>query len=49
MGMPVIGDLGVGNEGTLEEGKVRAMLRGGTPVYASPNVRKLFFKAKARG
>ncbi len=47
-GVPVIGDLGVGNEGTIEDGKVQAMLRGGTPVYASPNVRKLFFHPRRR-
>eukprot|EP00935_MAST-01C_sp_MAST-1C-sp1_P000968 g968.t1 len=47
-GVPVIGDLGVGDEGTVDdEGMVEAMLRGGTPVYASPNVRQLFFQAKA--
>ncbi len=46
-GVPVIGDLGVGNEGTIEDGMVQAMLRGGTPVYASPNVRNFFFQAKA--
>eukprot|EP00935_MAST-01C_sp_MAST-1C-sp1_P002232 g2232.t1 len=46
-GVPMLGDLGVGNEGALNEGTVQAMLRGGTPVYASPNVRKLFFQAKA--
>eukprot|EP00935_MAST-01C_sp_MAST-1C-sp1_P001941 g1941.t1 len=46
-GVPVIGDLGVGNEGTIEDGKVKAMLLGGTPVYASPKVRKLLFQAKA--
>ena len=33
--------------GTVEDGQVRATLRGGTPVYASPHVRQLIFKAKA--
>eukprot|EP00935_MAST-01C_sp_MAST-1C-sp1_P002268 g2268.t1 len=46
-GRALLADLGVANEGVVEEGWVRATLRGGTPVYASPHVRQLFFQAKA--
>jgi Tfp pilus assembly protein PilF len=46
-GRPVLADLGVGAKGVVEGGVVTAMLRGGTPVYGSPLVRQLFFKAKA--
>ena len=43
----MLGDLGVANEGEVADGSVSATLRGGTPVYASPRVRALFFRAKA--
>eukprot|EP00935_MAST-01C_sp_MAST-1C-sp1_P002334 g2334.t1 len=46
-GRPVLADLGVASPGTIEKGIVKATLQGGTPVYASPNVRELFFQAKA--
>eukprot|EP00935_MAST-01C_sp_MAST-1C-sp1_P002476 g2476.t1 len=46
-GRPLLADLGVANHGVVQGGRVRATLRGGTPVYASPNVRQLFFQVKA--
>jgi predicted Ser/Thr protein kinase len=46
-GSPVLADVGVGNQGIFDGGVVTAVLRGGTPVYASPHVRKLFFEAKS--
>jgi serine/threonine protein kinase len=46
-GTPVLADLGVGSEGIFEGEAVKATLRGGTPVYASPRVRRMFFKAKS--
>jgi hypothetical protein len=46
-GSPVLADVGVGSQGIFDGNVVTAMLRGGTPVYASPRVRKLFFNAKS--
>jgi tetratricopeptide (TPR) repeat protein len=46
-GKPVLGDFGVASKGTVDTaGVVEAMLRGCTPVYASPYVRELFFQVK---
>ena len=39
-GRPVLADLGVASPGTIKEGIVKAALRGCTPVYASPHVRR---------
>jgi hypothetical protein len=47
-GSPVLADLGVGSQGIFDGNVVTAVLRGGTPVYASPRVRKLFFIFKAK-
>jgi tetratricopeptide (TPR) repeat protein/predicted Ser/Thr protein kinase len=46
-GKPVLADLGVATRGVIDKGVVTAALRGGTPVYASTKVRRLFFEAKA--
>jgi serine/threonine protein kinase/energy-coupling factor transporter ATP-binding protein EcfA2 len=46
-GRPVLGDFGVAIEGTVNVDMVEALLRGATPVYASPHVRQLFFQVKA--
>jgi serine/threonine protein kinase len=45
-GKPILGDFGVASEGIMSKNMVEAMLRGATPVYASPHVRQLFFRAK---
>jgi hypothetical protein len=46
-GSPVLTDVGVGSQGIFNGTMVTAVPRGGTPVYASPRVRKLFFQAKS--
>jgi serine/threonine protein kinase len=46
-GSPVLADVGSGSQGIFDGNVVTAVLRGGTPVYASPHVRKLFFEAKS--
>jgi serine/threonine protein kinase len=46
-GSPVLADVGVGSQGIFDGNVVTAVLRGLTPVYASPRMRKLFFEAKS--
>jgi serine/threonine protein kinase len=46
-GKPLLADLGTAAKGAMKDGRVRAVLRGCTPTYASPHVRQLFFQIKA--
>jgi hypothetical protein len=46
-GSPMLADVGVGSQGIFDGNVVTAVLRGGTPIYASPHVCKIFFEAKS--
>jgi tetratricopeptide (TPR) repeat protein len=47
-GSPVLADFSESSQGVRgEDGIIRAKMTGGTPAYASPNMRSIFFEARA--